>query len=178
MPDNFFILTGAMGSGKSTIIEALKAKLCQVVAEPARQILAEQRRFHGKGVPEKDAALFTELMLSRSIYQYGEFKNKKLPVLFDRGIPDLIAYARLFEIDQTTVTQAANLYRYNTLVFVTEDWEDIYTTDSERKMPYEMAQAFGIQVRQIYSELGYKLIEVPKCRPAATRAEFILKHIK
>ncbi|MEM7017285.1 MAG: AAA family ATPase, partial [Pseudomonadota bacterium] len=68
---NCFILTGAPGSGKSTLINTLRARGIQCIDEPARQILAEQRLINGEGVPEKkDPGLFIELMLSRTTQAY------------------------------------------------------------------------------------------------------------
>ncbi len=177
MKSNFFILTGAMGSGKSTIAEALKLKGFNVVDEPARQILAEQRLFQGNGTPENDMQLFTELMLSRSLYFYNKHKDSEEPVLFDRGVPDMIAYAALFNLDLNFVKEASQMYSYNKSVFITADWEEIYQTDDERTMSYEQAKAFGRSLRAIYQELDYDLIEVPKMN-AQERSEFILSRIK
>jgi predicted ATPase len=47
------IITGAMGSGKSTILQLLKQDQFKVVPEPAREILAEQRSIQDEGVKEK-----------------------------------------------------------------------------------------------------------------------------
>lgn len=166
-----------MGSGKSTIAEALKLKGLKVVDEPARQILTEQRLFQGNGVPESDPQLFTELMLSRSLYFYNKHQNTEKPVLFDRGVPDMIAYASLFNLDLNFVKQAAQTYRYSKFVFITADWKEIYQTDDERTMSYEQAKAFGQSLRTIYQELDYDLLEVPKI-DAQERAKFILSKIE
>jgi len=64
---NYFILTGAMGAGKSTILDKFKKLNIKCIDEPARQILAEQRLIQGNGLPETNSNLFTELLLSRSI---------------------------------------------------------------------------------------------------------------
>jgi len=177
MDSQFFILTGAMGSGKSTIAEAIKSTGFNVVDEPARQILAEQRLFNGNGVPENNPQLFTELMLSRSLYFYSKYKDTEGPVLFDRGVPDMIAYASLFKIDLSFVKQASQTYRYNKSVFITADWEEIYQTDDERTMSYGQAKAFGQSLRTIYQNLDYDLIEVPKMSEKK-RSEFVLSKIK
>ena len=47
--DNYFILTGAMGAGKSTILKKLRKLGLPCIDEPARQILAEQRAISGLG---------------------------------------------------------------------------------------------------------------------------------
>lgn len=171
--DSYILLTGAMGAGKSTLARALEARGLPVVQEPARQILAEQRRFGGAGVPETDPKLFVELMLSRALYFHGAHRATPGPVLFDRGVPDIIAYAELFGLDTAPYRRAAQAYRYAQIAFLAPDWPEIYATDDERKMPYDEARAFGARLRDIYTELGYALVELPKA-PVEARAAFVM----
>jgi predicted ATPase len=131
------------------------------VPEPAREILAEQRRIHARGVPEKDTDLFSILMLSHAIHNYQENSALEQPVVFDRGIPDMVAYARLFRLDETPYGNAAQEFRYNPTAFYFPPWQEIYTNDSERKMSFEEAKAFGVVVRSIYEAFGYRILEVP-----------------
>lgn len=170
------IITGAMGSGKSTALKLLKAAGLTVVEEPAREILAEQRSIEDEGVPEKNPKLFTQLLLSRAIYQYKQMQGSNDTVIFDRGIPDNIAYAQLFKLNYLPAHHATKLYRYNSNVFVFPGWEEIYTTDDERIMSFESAKTFGDAVQKIYKEFGYNLIEVPRISPHE-RAEFIKEKI-
>jgi len=106
--DNYFVLTGAMGSGKSTILNELRTLGLPCMEEPARQILAEQRAIEGSGVPEHDPKLFIDLLLSRSIYQFKEMEHLQGPVIYDRGIPDNIAYAKLFDLDRSPSMNATH----------------------------------------------------------------------
>ena len=174
--NNYFILSGAMGRGKSTILKLLKQKGYLCIDEPARQIISEQRSIDGEGLYDKNPELFAQLMLSRSINLYelnSEYKGK---VIFDRGIPDLIAYADIFNIKKEVYLNASKLYSYNTNVFMFKGWKEIYTTDDERKMDYESADKFGSNVSYIYKELGYNLIEVP-FDSVEKRVEFIINLI-
>lgn len=170
------VITGAMGSGKSTVLQLLKAQGFNIVPEPAREILAEQRGIGGAGVPEQNPQLFTQLLLSRAIYQYKQMQETHDIVIFDRGIPDNIAYAQLFNLDYPPAHRAAKLYRYNTDVFIFPAWNEIYTTDDERIMSFEAARAFGDDVRKIYLEYGYNLIEIP-CVSPEERMKFIQERI-
>jgi predicted ATPase len=176
--NNYFILTGAMGGGKSTVLELLSMPCVSCVPEPARQILYEQRLISSNGVPEKDPNLFNRLMLSRATKFYMDNLSEKTGIcIFDRGIPDLIAYAELFRIDAKIYRNAAKEYRYNKNVFFFKGWEEIYTTDDERKMPYRQANEFGERTIEIYEELEYKIIEVPLIS-SEERAAFILNKIR
>src|SRR5215475_6046919 len=94
--DSFILLTGPFGSGKSTLLEHLRGLGFFGIDEPARPILAEQRRIEGDGLPEKDARLFVDLMLSRMMGDYDRMDPASGPVFFDRGVPDVLAYAALF----------------------------------------------------------------------------------
>ena len=174
---NFYVLSGAMGAGKSAVLARLTELGILCIPEPAREILAEQRTIKGTGVPEKSPDLFTMLMLSRSIHNYTAHRPETETVVFDRGIPDIIAYARLFQLDETPYANAAREFRYNPNVFYFPAWEKIYTTDSERKMSFEDASAFGSILKSIYAGCGYHVLDVPRLT-VEERVEFILDCIK
>ena len=174
--NNFYVVSGAMGAGKSAILSRLSGCEVRCVPEPAREILAEQRLIRATGVPEKNAELFSMLMLSRSIHDYYENCSIGEPVVFDRGIPDVIAYARLFSLDEAAYINAAMEFRYNPMVFYFPAWEDIYTTDTERRMSFEQAKAFGEDVRSVYEGFGYQIVEVPRCS-MEERVQFIRDRI-
>lgn len=170
------IITGAMGSGKSTVLKLLQADGFTIIPEPAREILAEQRSIDDEGLPEKNPKLFTQLLLSRAIYQYQQIPKSNDTVIFDRGIPDNIAYAQLFQLDYPPAHHAAKLFRYDATVFIFPAWEEIYTNDDERKMSFEDAKAFGDDIQKIYTAYGYTVIEVPRIS-TQERAKFIQERI-
>jgi predicted ATPase len=170
-------MTGAMGSGKSTVLKFLKSAGFNVIEEPARQILTEQRSIRDEGVPEKNPKYFLQLMLSRAIYQYKQTAELDGNVIYDRGVPDIIAYSNLFYLNYPPAQKASELFRYETKIFLFPAWREIYSTDEERKMSFELAQDFGLKVQKIYSEYGYRLIEVP-CISPEERAQFIIDRLK
>src|SRR6516162_9017738 len=153
--DRYFLLTGAFGSGKSTLLEHLQSRGIRGIVEPARPILSEQRCIQGNGLPEKDPRLFVELMFSRMLDTYQQSDTLPGPILFDRGIPDILGYAGLFGFEFPPGENAARLYRYNHDVFIAPAWEKIYCTDDERTVPFSQAREFGNCVRAIYERLGY-----------------------
>lgn len=169
----FYVLTGAPGTGKSALLELLRRQSLDCVDEPARQILAEQRSFGGNGLPDRDPALFVELMLSRAVFERRKPRPADRPVFFDRGLPDLIAYALLYGLDDAPTRNAAHKYRYNPTVFFAPPWQDIYSQDEERRMTYGQACDFGERMRAAYQGLGYTLLELPRESPE-DRTQFIL----
>jgi predicted ATPase len=108
------VITGAMGSGKSTLLAELRKRGFTVVPEPARIVLAEQRAAGGDGVPERGPQRFCDLMLERMKSDYDEHPH----AFYDRGIPDLVGYARLFGLEPPRVDD----HRYDGRVFVLPGW--------------------------------------------------------
>jgi predicted ATPase len=170
---SLLVITGPPGSGKTPIVRELVASGFTGVAEPAREVIAEQRAIGGDGVYDKNPRLFFNLMLARAVADFRCMSGTPGPVFFDRGIPDLIGYAELFGLDASAAANAAAVHRYNGPVFVLPSWPEIYVTDSERRMTFEAAEAFGERVRSIYVELGYSVVDVP-CDMVVARVRFIL----
>lgn len=174
---NFYIITGGPGSGKTTIIEALKERGILCIDEVGRQIIQEQVRIDGDALHSKNQIKFRDLMLSRSIYLYEQVTEKESPIFFDRGIPELIGYCSLIKADiPDYIRNASRLYRYNQKVFITPPWKEIYQHDIERKQTWEEAVETYHFVADSYLEEGYQLIEIPQ-GTVSDRVNFILKHI-
>lgn len=173
---HYFILTGAMGAGKSTILNEFRKLGLTTVDEPAREIIAEQREIDGDGIYERSPNLFYNLMLSRAIYQYKQYQNIPNKVIWDRGIADNIIHAKLSNINAQAAENAAKIYRYNSTVFYFPAWEEIYTNDEERKMSFLEAKLFGERLKEVYIELGYTIIDVP-FGALEIRAKYILNKI-
>lgn len=165
------ILTGAPGSGKTAILGALREQF-SCYDEPARPILAEQRASGGDGTPEQNAAKFVDLLLQRSIANHKEAADRTGPVLFDRGIPDCIAYAQVLGCSPIPSAQAAAIHRYHKVALVTKPWKEIYTTDDERKMTFAHTLEFQRFIELAYHVCGYTLVEVPR-GSIEERADFV-----
>ncbi|MEO6695202.1 MAG: AAA family ATPase [Ignavibacteria bacterium] len=174
--NNYFILTGAMGGGKSTIIKEIRKKNYLCIDEPARQIIEEQRSIDGEGIYDRNPELFIQLMLSRSISNYKSNLDYNGLVFFDRGIPDMIAYSELSKNNKKVCVNASNVYQYNKNVFMLSGWKEIYVTDDERKMEFASAEKFGVRVSDIYKGLGYNIVNVP-FGTLEKRVEFIVNSV-
>ncbi|BCA96083.1 hypothetical protein TUM19329_24440 [Legionella antarctica] len=139
--NQLYILTGSPGSGKTAMLAELSKRGFPIVDEPARRVLLQQRLIDGEGVYDKNPFLFKELMLSRMLYDYESAPKFDL-VFFDRGLPDLIAYSKCFNLDIGSELKASHTNRYNPTVFFAPAWEQIYINDEERTLTFDAAQVF------------------------------------
>jgi|HubBroStandDraft_6_1064221.scaffolds.fasta_scaffold192027_1 predicted ATPase len=171
---NLYVITGGPSAGKTTLLRELEQRGYAVDDEVARQIIREQMESGGNAVPWGDTTQYTELMLARSIEAFRRLKPKA-PTFCDRGIPDVLCYARIIQLaDQERIAAACERFRYNRKVFMLPPWPEIYITDTERKQTFEEAVEVYHQMIGAYRDCRYQVIEVPRAA-VRLRADFVLK---
>jgi predicted ATPase len=176
--DNFYIVTGCSGGGKSSIIDALRARGFLCVDEAGREIVKEQLRIGGDALPWQDDVKFTELLLERYVQLFERVAERTRPVFFDRGIPEALAWARVRGQPLPAHHRAAmERHRYARAVFVAPPWPEIFRTDAERRHSYDDALREYPETLAAYREAGYDLIEIPKA-PISERADFIVARVR
>jgi predicted ATPase len=174
----FFVLTGGPGSGKTILIEALKARGHAATEEAGRGVIREEMRDGGNGLPWVDRARFAELMFDWELRSYRDAERQDDPVVFDRGLPDTIGYLRLEGLDAPAwMEEQAWRLRYNKRVFIAPPWREIFGNDEERRQSWSVAvRTYDIMV-ETYTEMGYELVEVPRA-PVEERVEFVIGEIR
>jgi predicted ATPase len=173
--DRLFIITGGPGSGKSTVIDALAKRGISTMPEGGRAIIQDQLAVGGKALPWADRRAFAELMLSWEMRSYRMALSIKAPVIFDRGVPDVLGYLRLTGLSiPAQVERAAQMFRYNRQVFIAPPWREIFQIDAERKQSFDEAQATYESMIETYSRLGYTLIQLP-LDSVEERVRFVLE---
>lgn len=179
--NNFYVITGGPGVGKTTLLEELKRRNYEIVPEIARELIKEQQKGNGKALPWENKNLYKEIMFDRSINSFEEIDknaNNEKPIFFDRGFLDTICYAELIE---SVITERMNSYaeswRYNKNIFMLPPWQKIYKTDNERKQDWKEAVLTYKKMCETYKHYGYAIVEIPKA-PVRERADFILKFIE
>lgn len=175
--DRFFVITGGPGSGKTTLIEALRRAGFQTSDEAGRRIIQKQTAISGNALPWIDPGLFAEMMLRSDMHAYDALSARPGTVFFDRGIPDVIGYLRLIGAPVPVhMAEAADLYRYNRRVLIAPPWPEIFEQDRERKQtPEEAARTYHAMVAT-YCELGYELVEIPRVS-IDERVEFVVARV-
>ncbi|OHV90798.1 AAA family ATPase [Mesorhizobium sp. ORS 3428] len=172
--DRFFVLTGGPGSGKTTLIEALKSAGLSTAPEAGRGIIRDQTAIGGPALPWQDPTLFAELMLSWELRSWHAARSEPGPVFFDRGVPDTIGYLRLGGLPVPShLTRAASTFRYARRVFIAPPWPEVFAQDEERKQTLDEAERTYHSVAGAYAELGYELVPLPLA-PVEERVRFMV----
>ncbi len=176
MPDvvpNLHVITGGPGAGKTTLIGALAYAGFAVAPEAGRHILQEQQAQGGRALPWIDPQAFAQAMLDHDVAAFERLGGAAGPVFCDRGIPDAIGYLRLTGLAvPDAMWRAAEIHRYRERVFICPPWRAIYTTDSERRQTWEVAEQTHAAMVSVYTELGYTLVTVPRA-PLDERVRFV-----
>lgn len=164
-----FIITGGPATGKSSIIEYAQQIGHDCFEEVSREII------HKKNI-KKTAKNFD---FESAVYQ--ERKTQYLSAtklhFYDRSMLDGLAYMNLqnIAIPQHMLSDL-KAYRYESKVFITPIWKEIYKQDSERFESFEEAIAIDKSLRKIYQSFDYELVEVPLIN-IEERMKFILSQI-
>ena len=94
------VLIGGPATGKTTLIEALKARGHQCMEEISRQITIDAQKNGVKQLFLEDPIWFSQQLLDKRKKQF--FKSEALDedvVFFDRGLPDIVAYLDYIKTD-------------------------------------------------------------------------------
>ena len=171
-----YIITGAPGTGKTSIINALKERGYSCVEENSREIIAEQIINGGEILPWKNQIAFENLISSKRAKQYASIPKDEI-YFFDRSAIDCIAYLKANNLEASDeILEAIKNCEFNSNVFYTPIWKEIYTNDSERKEIIDEAIAIEKLLLETYILFGYHLIEIPKFT-IKERVDFILQNI-
>lgn len=168
------VITGAPSSGKTSVIEDLRARGYTVQGEVARELIEECLR---RGLSVEAVRRDGGQQLQRNILDVKLSREALLDpaqtVFMDRGMPDSMAYFRLAGLDVQTALKACSIYRYDA-VFIFDRLPLV--RDGVRAEDEALAARIDTMLRADYTALGYVPVEVP-VMPVAARADFILNHL-
>ncbi len=156
-----YIITGAPGTGKTTLLAALASAGHACEAEVARAVIHQQQTTGGTCTPWEDVVGFAALVSREITTQLDEVIVQDTFV--DRGLPDVIAYLRASaaKIPSGLLDFPYTDY-YHTTVWVAPLWSAIYTRDPQRLQTYADACAIQSQLLDLYRQLGFSIQVLPR----------------
>lgn len=174
--DNFILISGCSGGGKSTLLEALTARGYQVVEEPGRRVVEAEQASGGNALPWTDIEAFLHRALDLAIADHRAARRLSGPVFFDRGVVDA-AVALRHVTGHPEAETPANEYRYNQTVFLVPPWPDIFTGDEARRHGMDEAVAEYARLEAAFPALGYRTDLLPKV-PVDERVDYLLRALE
>lgn len=169
------VITGAPGTGKSSLLHIFEEDGFVVHPEMARQLIKEESLKSSTCVPWEDHKTFGEVLFTRQREQYVAATENKIN-FYDRGIPDNLGYLRRDGLQNKKLEAEALLYPYHHQVFLTPPWQEIYEQDTERWEDFNLMLEIHHALVDIYTFFGYDIIEVPKT-DIQSRVDFIKNNL-
>lgn len=170
--ENFVVISGCSGGGKSTLLDELAQRGHAIVPEPGRRIVAEEMKGDGRALPWVDLGAFAERAVAMALADREAMRNTPGWVFFDRSLVDAVA-ALEHASGAPALCGLKTGHRYHQRVFLTPPWPEIYRQDEERQHGLETAIAEYDRLLAAYKALGYDAVILPRIA-VEDRATFIL----
>jgi predicted ATPase len=149
---NWYVITGAPCSGKTSVISRIEQMGYRVVHETARAYINEELE-KGKSLDEIKADML--IFESNIFYKKIKIENslpEKAIIFLDRAIPDSIAYFRFAGLNPEEPEKESAAIRYRKIFL------------------------FERLIEETYVNLGYEITRVPVL-PVSRRVDFIFENL-
>jgi predicted ATPase len=165
------VLTGAPGAGKTTLLESAAAAGFQKSHEVARELL---RAPGGMALREADPLGFADAMLEAHLRELAAERDPSRPVVFDRGLPDVVGFLDVSGLSVSArIDAACRSVRYSGPILRAPAWQDIYRPDSERIQDWAGAVASDEAVTAAWRRYDYTVLDLPFA-PVTDRLAFLV----
>lgn len=171
--NNFIIITGCSGGGKSTLIAELHRRGYATVEEPGRRVVARELANDGTALPWIDLAGFAREAIKLAEEDRCRMAAEERWVFFDRGLIDAFAALSFATGDDPVASALRQSPQYNKSVFVVEPWPEIFVQDDERRHSFADAVEEFDRLSALYPRLGYGWIVLPRAT-VEDRADMVL----
>lgn len=170
---NWYVITGAPSSGKTSVINELAKQGFSVKNEVARELI-ELGISKGRTLEHirSDALALQKDILETALAREMGLDPTKI-IFLDRGLPDSITYFRRAGLDGIEAVAASYLYQYRA-VFIFDRLPIVQ--DHVRTEDNKIADEIDKALEEDYKSIGYTPIRVPVIS-IRERTEFILKAV-
>jgi predicted ATPase len=170
---NWYVITGAPSSGKTTLVNELEKLGYWVIHETARALIEEEMekdRTHQE--IRSDKSHFENLVLDRKIAIEAQLPKDKV-IFLDRAIPDSVAYFEMAGLDSRIVFAKSPRNRYKK-VFLLDPLP--YMRDRARIEDQEEAERLDRALETAYRMFDYEVTRI-RVMPVQERLRTILEGI-
>ncbi|MFO7667820.1 MAG: ATP-binding protein [Desulfobacterales bacterium] len=170
---NWYVITGAPCSGKTSVISRIEQLGYRVVHETARAYINDELN-KGKTLDEirEDMFIFESSIFYRKIKIEAALPEKAI-IFLDRAIPDSVAYFRFAGLDPKEPEEKSADIRYRK-IFLFDRLR--IKQDEVRNENEEDSILIERLIEETYLNLGYKIIRVPVL-PLERRVDFIIENL-
>lgn len=174
MSTNWYVITGAPSSGKTTTVNLLKERGYKTTIEHARHYIDTQR-VEGKTVEEikSNQLAFQKGVLEMQLAQEKELSADEV-VFLDRAIPDAMAYYRFLKLEPDQALLDALKEMAYKKVFILDPLPLV--ADYARTEDVAAQQELHKLLTEVYEELSIPVVHVPVL-PVKERVDFILNNL-
>ena len=154
---NWYVISGAPSSGKTTLVEELERRGYRVVHEVARAII-ETGMEQGRTLEEirSDKESFENLVLNTKMAIEAELPKNEV-IFLDRAVPDSIAYFDIAGLNAEEAVAKSPRNRYKK-IFLLDGLP--YLRDEARIEDQHGAESLDQGLEASYSALGYEVIRI------------------
>ena len=156
-----YIITGAPGTGKTTLINLLKDTF-PCMDEVSRKVIIDEQKNNRNGMPWSDINRFTDLVFKHTTQ---ELLNKET-LICDRSLLDLEAYLNV--ANKTIPDYLCDFpyhKNYHKKVFFAPTWFEIYCQDAQRLQEFDYCLKLENALLEHYKRKGFEIIMLPKNSP-------------
>lgn len=167
-----YIITGAPGTGKTTLINLLKDTV-PCMDEVSRRVIIDEQKNNRNGMPWEDIHRFTDLVFELTT---NELLNTNTQIC-DRSLLDLEAYLTVANKPIPNYLKSFPYKKhYHTTVFFAPTWFEIYCQDAQRLQEFDYCLTLEKSLLAQYTKKGFEIIMLPKTS-VTTRKKLVLETI-